>query len=105
MSHISKQKRQKWDPKSEKLTFIGYCENTKGYRLIQPITKVMTIARDVVLLEKQTKEKNQITKSGQFVNILDEPEQPKEEEDEDPNDDVESVNENTSTNDEDESTN
>ncbi|KAL4104410.1 hypothetical protein QTP88_019711 [Uroleucon formosanum] len=32
-THIPKQKRQKWDPKSEKGIFVGYSNSTKGYRV------------------------------------------------------------------------
>ncbi|KAK9695689.1 hypothetical protein QE152_g32408 [Popillia japonica] len=39
---------------SEKLVFVGYCDNTKGYRLINPINKTITIGRDVQFLENTT---------------------------------------------------
>ncbi|KAL4119480.1 hypothetical protein QTP88_012287 [Uroleucon formosanum] len=32
-THIPKQKRQKWDPKSPKGIFVGYSNSTKGYRI------------------------------------------------------------------------
>jgi len=57
-SYCSYTKRtQKFDSKGEELTFIGYCENSKGYRLIDPRTKKITKSRDVVFLEefKETK--------------------------------------------------
>lgn len=35
MVHIPKEKRKsKWDEKSKERIFVGYCENTKGYRLM-----------------------------------------------------------------------
>jgi len=29
--HIPKQKRLKWDPKSQKMLFVGFSDNTKGF--------------------------------------------------------------------------
>ncbi|KAK9686453.1 hypothetical protein QE152_g37178 [Popillia japonica] len=54
MVHILKQKRLKLPPKSEKLVFVGYCDNTKRYRLIYAVTKTITISRDVHFLENIT---------------------------------------------------
>lgn len=53
MVHIPKPKRKKWDPKSQEFIFVGYCQDTKGYRLIHPTTKKLTTSRDVVFLENQ----------------------------------------------------
>lgn len=49
MIHIPKQKRQKWDSKSEELIFVGYNENSKTYRCIHPVTKYFS--RDVNFFE------------------------------------------------------
>lgn len=52
-SYCSYTKRtQKFDSKGEELTFTGYCENSKGYRLIEPRTKKITKSRDVVFLKE-----------------------------------------------------
>ena len=51
MVHVPDQLRRKWDQKSVKLIFIGYCPDTKGYRLIDPVSKKVTISRDVIFLE------------------------------------------------------
>lgn len=51
MAQIPKEKRQKWDSKSRKLIFVGYCESTKGYRLLDPQTNKIIKSRDVVFLE------------------------------------------------------
>ncbi|KMQ82772.1 gag-pol polyprotein, partial [Lasius niger] len=44
--------------------FVGYCENSKGYRLIDPRTKKIVKSRDVVFFEEfkdsKTKEPNYI---------------------------------------------
>lgn len=56
--HIPKEKRDKWDPKANELTFVGYEEHTKGYRLIDTKTRKITISRDVVFREKQRVKNN-----------------------------------------------
>lgn len=53
--HVPKQKRKKFDPKTKELLFVGYCETTKGYRLIDPVTHSLHKARDVVFFENQIK--------------------------------------------------
>lgn len=55
MVHVPKQRRRKWDTKSTKMLFIGYGENTKGYRCIDPLTKKIEHSRDVVFMETQAK--------------------------------------------------
>ena len=45
--------RKKWDAKSQELIFVGYCEETKGYRLVHPVTKKLTRSRDVVFFEQE----------------------------------------------------
>lgn len=68
--HISKQKKQKLDPKSEEHIFIGYCEDTKEYRFIKPKTEKITIAQDVVFLENNPDQ--------HFIKIIEEDENLKE---------------------------
>lgn len=51
MVHVPKANRVKLDPKSRKLIFVGYDNNVKGFRCIDPVTKKITISRDVVFLE------------------------------------------------------
>ena len=46
--HIPKQKRLKWDPKSECCIFVGYDLNTKGYRVFYPKSRKIDVVRDVV---------------------------------------------------------
>ncbi|GBP08164.1 Retrovirus-related Pol polyprotein from transposon TNT 1-94 [Eumeta japonica] len=53
--HIPKEKLKKWDSKSCKMIFVGYCEDSKGYRLLDPKTKTVTKSRDVVFLENSIK--------------------------------------------------
>lgn len=55
MIHLPKEKRKKWDSKSHKAIFIGYCDNTKGYRFIIPASKTVIKSRDAVFLETTVK--------------------------------------------------
>lgn len=50
MVHIPKQKRLKWNPKSQKMLFVGFADNAKGFRRINPESKKLIIARDVKFL-------------------------------------------------------
>jgi hypothetical protein len=53
-AHIPKQTRSKLDDKSEKCIFIGYDEQSKAYKLFNPITKKVIVSRDVVFKEEES---------------------------------------------------
>lgn len=55
MVHIPKERRQKLDPKSRELIFVGYSDSVKGYRFIDPKNKQTITSRDVVFLEATVK--------------------------------------------------
>lgn len=57
MVHIPKEKRTKWDRKSQRMLFVGYSDDTKGYRCIEPITKKFQISRDVKFIENDNTSK------------------------------------------------
>ncbi|GBP39934.1 Retrovirus-related Pol polyprotein from transposon TNT 1-94 [Eumeta japonica] len=59
-TQVPKEKRQKWDSKSRKLLFVGYCESTKGYRILDPDTNKIIKNRDVIFLENVEKYNNNI---------------------------------------------
>lgn len=51
MVHVPKQKRYKLDKVSSKILFMGFTDDTKGFRCIDPITKKVCNSRDVVFIE------------------------------------------------------
>ncbi|KAJ2944224.1 hypothetical protein O0L34_g18204 [Tuta absoluta] len=51
--HVPDAKRKKLDPKSKQLAHVGYCDETKGYRLLDPITGELHKGRDVVFFENK----------------------------------------------------
>lgn len=53
MSHIPKQKRTKWDPKTKRCFLMGYSETSKGYRLYNPKNRTVFVSRDVTFMEQQ----------------------------------------------------
>lgn len=64
-AHVSKELRQKLDSKAKEYIFVGYCEDSKGYRLMAPDTKKITNSRDVIFLE-EFKEKD----SGRTISAV-----------------------------------
>ena len=46
-AHLPDEKRKALQPKSEKCIFVGYSEDVKGYRILQPHSHDIIIRRDV----------------------------------------------------------
>ena len=46
-AHVPDQRRTKLEDKSKRYIFIGYDEKTKGYKLLDPISKMVIVSRDV----------------------------------------------------------
>lgn len=74
MVHVAKEKRKKWDKKSEKCILLGHSENTKGYRLYNPETKTILTSRDVVIIEQESKSECQMEVSSQSFDSVGEEE-------------------------------
>lgn len=53
MVHVPKVKRRKFDPKSKSHILIGYCNASKAYRLYDPVSRNITVSRDVIFFEEQ----------------------------------------------------
>jgi len=51
--HVPNHKRVKLDAKSLKCVFLGVSENSKAYRIFDPISQKIIISRDVVFKEDQ----------------------------------------------------
>lgn len=51
MVHVPKEKRVKWDKKSEKCIFLGYGDTVKGYRVYNPVRNNVFTSRDVIVME------------------------------------------------------
>lgn len=49
--HVPKEKRRKWNEKAKKGIFIGYCDDTKGYRIWIPEENKIEVSRDIVFRE------------------------------------------------------
>lgn len=50
-AYIENQQRTKLDPKSHLCYFLGYCDNTKAYRIWDPVTSKVLLRRDVFFNE------------------------------------------------------
>ena len=51
--NIPEVKRKKLDNHGEKYIFIGYSEESKAYKLYNPLTKKLVVSRDVVFNEAE----------------------------------------------------
>jgi hypothetical protein len=56
LMHVPHQQRKTWDEKSRNLIHVGYCEESNGYRLIDPKYGKLYKARNVVFVEDEMKE-------------------------------------------------
>lgn len=59
-THIPKQKRRKFDKKASKYVFVGYGENTKGYRVYNPSKRTIETVRDVIFEKSGLNKENQV---------------------------------------------
>lgn len=71
--HIPKQKRHKLNAKSTECILMGYCNESKAYRLQDPTTHNIIISRDVVFIENVdkvcTSENNSTNRYSPVVDI------------------------------------
>ena len=56
MVHIPKERRLKWDRKAETHILVGFSETVKGYRVYDLKRNIITVKRDVIVMEGKTKE-------------------------------------------------
>lgn len=53
-AHVPKELRKNLDDKNEKCIFVRYTKQSKAYKLYNPITKNVSISRDVKFLQGQS---------------------------------------------------
>lgn len=53
MVHIPKQKRKKFDAKSNECIMVGYSDTSKAYRVFDPVTEKVIVSRDVTFIENK----------------------------------------------------
>ena len=53
-AHVSNELRRKLDKKGHKCIFVGYSEDTKAYKLYDPVTRKVIISRDVQFVENES---------------------------------------------------
>lgn len=63
-AHVPKEKRKKLDDKAVQLRFVGYDDNTKGYRLLNCCNNKITISRDVKFIPNNVIQEEQISKES-----------------------------------------
>ena len=69
---IPKEKRKKLDSKTMKTIFVGYAEDSKAYRLYDPLTKKIIRSRDVDFEKQQNGEVVKTTEKPTFTPLDDE---------------------------------
>eukprot|EP00253_Pinus_taeda_P011071 PITA_11071 len=52
-AHVPNQLRRKLDSKGDKCVFVGYCDESKAYKLYNPSTKKLIVSRDVQFIEDE----------------------------------------------------
>ena len=52
-AHVPDQKRSKLDEKSKKCVFLGVSDESKAYRLYDPVSKKIIISKDVIFQEDE----------------------------------------------------
>ena len=53
-AHVPDEVRKKLDKKVEKCIFVGYYEDTKAYKLYDPVARKVIISRDVQFFENES---------------------------------------------------
>lgn len=66
--HIPREKREKWDAKSQEHLFVGYCTDSKGYRIINVETNEIIKSRDVIFDENKLMTSNRSDKDEEETN-------------------------------------
>lgn len=70
-AHVPDCSRQKLDKKADKLRFIGYCTNSKGYRLFDEKTRKLIKSRDVTFNETDFDLRKSEADAGEHTEVVD----------------------------------
>ena len=57
-AHVLDELRKKLDNKGHKCIFVGYSEDTKSYKLYNPIANKVIISRDVQIIKNESWDRN-----------------------------------------------
>lgn len=78
-AHVPGEVRRKMDFKASKNVFIGYTKGIKGYKLLEPSSKQISHARDVIFSESSfiyqvaVNHNSHIVDDDELITVLDEP--------------------------------
>jgi len=67
--HVPEVQRTKLDNRSVKCIFLGVSEESKGYRLFNPITKRVVVSRDVIFEEKKQWDWDEMDEKQMLVDL------------------------------------
>lgn len=70
MTLVPKTEMRKFQLKSEKGIFVGYCADTKGYRVQDPVNDRLNVSRDVLVLQEGVVLQEQPTEKVDFFPVL-----------------------------------
>ena len=70
-THVPDCSRQKLDKKADKLRFVGYCTNSKGYRLFDEKTRKLIKSRDVTFNETDFDLRKSEADAGEHTEVVD----------------------------------
>jgi hypothetical protein len=68
-THVPDDLRRKMDNKVHKCIFVGYSEETKGYKLYDPLTRKLIINRNVQFMENEAWD-GSIEKTVKIIDVM-----------------------------------
>ena len=65
-THVPDELRRKLDPKAVECIFVGYCENSKSFRMWNPATRRIIISRDVIFKEETVNQEVSLEEAADY---------------------------------------